>query len=70
MRTLDEVLELRNKHSQTWRGQPDLYWFARLVQEVGELGSALVGDHDDSPEWELKQIASICLNWLEKRQAN
>lgn len=63
------VLELKNSHSNTWRDKPESYWFARLSQEVGELGSSLVGDHEDSPDWELNQIASICLNWLEMRSA-
>ncbi len=45
----------------------DSYWFARLVEEVGELGASLVQDHPDTPDHELIQIASICINWLEKR---
>lgn len=65
---MDEVLRLKLEHVKTWRDKPESYWFARLVQEVGELGSSLVGDHDDSPDWELAQIAAICLNWLEMRE--
>jgi hypothetical protein len=67
MTILDEVLELTKKHVETWRDKPEDYWLARLMQEVGELASSLVGDHDDPPEWELKQIAAICLNWLDMR---
>ena len=55
------------EHQDYWHDKPDLYWFARLTQEVGELGSALVGDHDDSPEHELVQIAAIATNWLKRR---
>jgi len=55
------------KHRLTWRDRDDNYWFARLVQEVGELGSALVGDHEHPPELELTQIAAICLNWLDRK---
>lgn len=65
---IQSVLELMEKHSTTWRDKPDSYWFARLVQEIGELGSSLVGDHPHPPEWELEQIAAIALNWLEKRE--
>lgn len=65
--TADGVLQLAAQHSTTWRDKPSSYWLARLVQEVGELGSALVLDHDDPPEWELMQIAAICLNWLDMR---
>lgn len=63
----DRVLQLKQEHAQTWRDQPESYWLARLMQESGELASSLVGDHDDPPEWELTQIAAICLNWLEMR---
>lgn len=61
------VVDLKEKHCETWRDMPESYWLARLMQEVGELGSSLVGDHDDPVEWELMQIAAICLNWLEMR---
>ena len=66
----DDVTGLAIQHSKTWRDKPESYWLARLMQEVGELGSSLVGDHDDPPEWELKQIAAICLNWIDMRQTN
>lgn len=69
MNTTEQVLQLKQQHIETWRDKPESYWFARLTQEVGELGSSLVGDHDDPPERELKQIAAICLNWLEYRAA-
>lgn len=61
------VLTMTEQHSQDWRDMPDSYWFARLVEEVGELAGSLVDNHEDSPEWELTQIASICLNWLDMR---
>jgi hypothetical protein len=66
-RQIQEVLELKKKHLKTWREKDDLYWTARLMEEVGELASSLVGHHDHSPDWELAQISAICLNWLEKR---
>jgi hypothetical protein len=64
---LDSVPLLKEAHRTTWRGKDQHYWFARLVQEVGELGSALVGDHHHSPDEELAEIISICLNWQEMR---
>lgn len=64
---VDDVMALKAHHADKWQDQPDSYWFARLAQELGELGSSLVGDHDDTPEHELRQIASIALNWLELR---
>ena len=62
-----QVAALQAKYKDQWRDEPESYWLARLMQEVGELSSSLVGDHEDSPEHELQQIASIALNWLEMR---
>lgn len=61
------VYELKKKHETTWREKPESYWFARMVEEVGELAGALKGTHEHTPDWELSQIAAICLNWLEMR---
>ncbi|MCA9389987.1 hypothetical protein KC571_01170 [candidate division WWE3 bacterium] len=69
MDTLDQVLEFKEKYRNKWRDQPEDYWLARLMQEVGELASSLAHDHDDPPELELTEIASICLNWLDMRHA-
>jgi hypothetical protein len=65
----DAVIKLANEHAETWQDKPDSYWLARLLQEVGELGSALVDDHDDPVEWELLQVASIAINFARKRRA-
>ena len=62
-----QVLDLQRKHKDTWADRPDAYWFARLVEEVGELGAALVDDHEHTPDWELAQIAAIAINWLRHR---
>lgn len=64
---IEEVIELKQKHSETWRKKSEFYWLSRLMQETGELASALVNDHEHSVDWELAQIASITLNWLEYR---
>jgi len=64
----DAVVDLVRQHVTTWRDKPDAYWFQRLVGEVGELGCSLAGDHKDPPEWELAQIAAICINWLDMRE--
>ena len=57
-----------NRHINTWADKPDCYWFYHLSQEVGELGSSLADDHEHSPEYEMAQIASICINWLAKKE--
>ena len=61
------VMKYRRKYISHWRTRGNLYWFTHLVEEVIELGFSLVGLHKDPPELELKQIASICINWLEHR---
>ncbi len=66
---LKTTFDLLEQHKGTWRDKPEDYWLARLMQEVGELASSLVGDHDDPVEWELSQIAAICMNWLRYRLA-
>jgi len=64
---IDQVLNLQRKHEDTWADRHGSYWLARLVEEVGELGAALVDDHEHTPDWELAQIASIAINWLRHR---
>jgi hypothetical protein len=66
---LREVLALAAEHAHRWVDRDGAYWCQRLMQEVGELASALAGDHDDSPEHELRQVASIAINWLRLRAA-
>lgn len=65
---LRRVLSLQHRHCKTWRGQHELYWFTQLIEETAELGNALVGEHEHDPDYELTQIAAICLNWLDMRQ--
>lgn len=50
-----------------WRRATDEYWLMRLVEEVGELSSALLERGEDSPDLELAEIASMCINWLHYR---
>jgi hypothetical protein len=68
MSITDEVLELKQKHIATWRDKPEWFWMLSLLEEVAELGLSLIGLHAGPPDWELKQIVAICLNWLEMRQ--
>jgi hypothetical protein len=61
-----EAVSLR--YRSYWLDKSDEYWMLRLNQEVNELVSSMFGVHDDTPEHELLQIASICINWLVKRK--
>jgi hypothetical protein len=61
------VLRLKDAHKSTWSDKPTWYWYLGLLEEVGELFLSLLRLHKDSPEHELKQIATIAMNWLEKR---
>lgn len=64
-----DVLEFKRRHAQTWRDKSDWYWLAGLCEEVAELALSLAGLHRGPVEWELGQIVTIAMNWLEKRQA-
>ena len=68
MSALEMVIEQRDKHAETWRDKPDWFWFVSLMEEIIELGLALVGQHNHSPEHEMAQISSICINWIDKRK--
>ena len=61
------VISHRRKYITYWKECSDWYWLFRLFQEVLELAGSLIGLHKHKPEDELKQIASICINWLGKR---
>lgn len=63
---VEDVLLLKEECKDMWRDKPDGYWFARLLEEVAELSDSLLGSYNDPPQHELKQIAAICLNWLER----
>ena len=65
---LERVAQLKNEHRHTWRDRPQWYWMLGLLEEVIELGLALAGLHKDPVEWELLQISTICLNWIEYRE--
>lgn len=62
-----ECRQLAYSHRETWRDRAETYWLAGLVEEVGELASALNGRHEHDPEYELRQIAAIAMNWLHMR---
>ena len=64
---VEEVLRLTDMHQHTWRDQSDTFWMMGLMQEIGELSGALIGRHHHTPETELRQIAAICINWLDYR---
>ena len=66
---VEVTIALKEDYEETWRDRSDWYWLWRLVLEMRELTSALLGIHKDKPEWELMQISAICLNWLEKRES-
>jgi len=61
------VFELTEQHKETWRGDPESVWLEGLKEEIEELSQSLEGNHNHSPEHELRQIAAICLNWLDMR---
>lgn len=66
---IDEwIKEHRLRHRNHWREKSDWYWFWRILQEIVELFLSLLKLHKDTPDWEILQIATIGINWLEKRE--
>jgi len=63
------VIDLYEKHRQTWADEDEWYWLTRLQEEAGELASAICGRGSDPIDLELREIASIALNWLRRRAA-
>lgn len=68
------IWNLAEDHQETWQDAPTWKWYLGLVEEVAELGLALLGLHKhrdgpntDTVDWELRQIGSIALNWIRKR---
>lgn len=57
-------------HKETRQEENEKHWFFGLLEEVAELGLALLGHHKhpgtDTVEHELCQVGSIALNWLRK----
>lgn len=62
------VINLRHQHHPAWHDMPEDYWLERLTKEVSMLESSLGNRADFDVEFELKQIAAICINWLEMRR--
>ena len=62
---MSDIYNLVKEHEKTWRDQDEGRWLAGLIAEVGELANSLHGNHRHPPDLELKQIAAICLNWLD-----
>lgn len=67
MNAEESVLKLKREHQQTWRDKSDWFWLLGLLEEFVELALSLAGLHRHAPEVELRQIAAIAINWLEKR---
>lgn len=61
------AIDLRRQHRTTWRTRKQGFWLFGLLEEIAELILALAGLHKDGVDWELLQIAAICMNWMEMR---
>lgn len=67
--SLEEVLELKAIHAETWRDRPESYWLAGLRRVSNNLSTSVVyhGWKTTTVDVHLCEIASIALNWLEYR---
>ena len=63
---MKRLIEYAEKYRQHWRHEGNHYWLAKLQEEVAELTLTLEGKHEGPLAHELAQIASICMNWLDK----
>ena len=61
---IDSILQERIRQDDLHQWTAKTNRFAVLVEEVGEVASALQGDGD--LEEELMQLASVCVRWLEE----
>ena len=64
---MNRVLDLKSRYAAYWRHKPESYWLARLQEEVAELTLTLDEQHEGPVSLELREIASICMNWLDMR---
>lgn len=62
-----KTLAYKYAYDAHWRDKDESWWLARLLQEVGELADTFTEETEDERQHELRQIASICLNWLDMR---
>jgi NTP pyrophosphatase (non-canonical NTP hydrolase) len=60
---IDAIMQerIRQDEMHPWNKKTDK--LAILIEEVGEIASAMQGDGD--LEEELMQLASVCVRWLE-----
>ena len=61
---IQQVRQIALHHAACWTDKSDTDWYLGLLGEVHELWDALRGIHEHPTEYELLQIASICVNWL------
>lgn len=61
----EEVVEHESKYHGMWWDKGNLFWFVSLLEEFCELGLSLLRLHRHAPEYELKQIASISIGWMD-----
>lgn len=63
---VEALVRNAEKHEARWTKGPNHpgYMFS-LVEELGELATALQGKHEHPPELELLQLGGLIINWLQ-----
>ncbi len=61
---VSRVIELANRHANTWTDKSLDFWYRGLAEEMYELSLAIDGQHEDPPEYELLQISAIAINFI------
>jgi len=64
------IQEERARQDRVWGQQDhdDLYWFAILMEEVGEVAKALVKGKPTETRVELIQVSAVAVAWLESTE--
>jgi len=68
-KALDAVIFEHARQRQIWgdqSGKSHLMWNAILGEEVGEVARAILESDRENLREELIQVATVCLNWIEK----
>ena len=61
------VIKRKRKSKNYWRDKSEWYWLRKLLGKLAGLTWYTARRHPFLTREELEQIASICMNWLERR---
>jgi NTP pyrophosphatase (non-canonical NTP hydrolase) len=63
-----EIVQERQRQDAKWgthRDLTDFQWLTVIVEEVGEIGRAILQNKHDDVHKEIVQVAAVAVAWLE-----